>query len=95
MISIFGLCAFAGALLLPAYSFATAGDMIARVRAVNIDTLSGSSPVASKALGGKTIPGFEPGGFFTDSISNGLLLIYPLKHDVSLNGAVPPGNGLG
>ncbi len=66
--------------------FAEAGNWMARVRAVSIETNNSSSPVAGVAVSNKTIPEVDISYFFTDNISAELVLTYPQKHDVSLNG---------
>ena len=68
--------------------FAEAGNWMARVRAVNIETHNSSSPVAGVAVSNKTIPEVDLSYYFTDNISAELVLTYPQKHDVSLNGAL-------
>lgn len=78
--------ALAGAVLLSANSFAAAGDTVARVRVVNIATHNSSSPVTGVEVSKKTIPEVDFSYFFTDNISAELILTYPQKHDVSLNG---------
>lgn len=86
MKSLFILGAFAGAVLLSANSFAAAGDTVVRARAVNIATHNTSSPVAGVEVSKKTIPEVDLSYFLTDNISAELILTYPQKHDVSLNG---------
>ena len=87
MKKLFKLSALAGALLLSTNSFAAAGDIVARVRAVNVAPHNSSSPVAGAALSSKTIPEVDFSYYFTDNISAELILTYPQKHTVSLNGA--------
>lgn len=87
MKNIFKLSMLAGAVLLSTNSFAAAGDIVMRVRAVSIATHNSSSPVAGVEVSKKTIPEVDFSYFFTDSISAELILTYPQKHEVSLNGA--------
>jgi len=84
---LFKLSALAGAVLLSTNSFAAAGDIVARVRAVNVAPHNSSSPVVGAALSSKTIPEVDFSYYFTDNISAELILTYPQKHTVSLNGA--------
>lgn len=86
MKSLYVLGAFAGAVLLSTNSLAAAGDTVMRARAVNIATHNSSSPVAGVEVSKKTIPEVDFSYFFTDNISAELILTYPQKHDVSLNG---------
>lgn len=87
MKKLFKLSALAGAVLLSTNSFAAAGDIVARVRAVNVAPHNSSSPVVGAALSSKTIPEVDFSYYFTDNISAELILTYPQKHTVSLNGA--------
>lgn len=77
----------ASALFASSSVFAEAGDWMARVRAVNVAPQNSSSPVTGAALSSKTIPEVDFSYFFTDNISAELILTYPQKHTVSLNGA--------
>jgi outer membrane protein len=77
----------ASALFTSSNVFAEAGDWMARVRAVNVAPQNSSSPVTGAALSSKTIPEVDFSYFFTDNISAELILTYPQKHTVSLNGA--------
>lgn len=86
MKNIFKLSMLAGSVLLSTNSFAAAGDIVMRVRAVNIATHNSSSPVAGVEVSKKTIPEVDFSYFFTDNISAELILTYPQKHEVSLNG---------
>lgn len=66
---------------------------LVRVRAVHLDPADKSDPVggvgASDRLtvSGKTIPEFDVSYFFTPNLAAELVLTYPQKHDVSLDGA--------
>lgn len=77
---------FAGAVLLSTSSIAAGGDILMRVRAVNIATHNSSSPVAGVEVSKKTIPEIDFSYFFSDALSAELILTYPQKHDVSLSG---------
>lgn len=65
---------------------------LVRVRAVHLDTANKSDPVggvgASDRLtvSNKTIPDFDISYFFTPNLAAELLLTYPQKHDVALDG---------
>ncbi len=65
---------------------------LVRVRAVHLDTADKSDPVggvgASDRLtvSNKTIPDFDISYFFTPNLAAELLLTYPQKHDVALDG---------
>ena len=78
----------ASALFTSSNVFAEAGDWMARVRAVNVAPQNSSSPVTGAALSSKTIPEVDFSYFFTNNISAELILTYPQKHEVSLNGAL-------
>jgi len=84
--SFFTLGALAGAVLLSTSSFAAPGDIVMRVRAVNIATHNSSSPVAGVEVSKKTIPEIDFSYYFSDVFSAELILTYPQKHDVSLSG---------
>ena len=66
---------------------------LVRVRAVHLDTADKSDPVggvgASDRLtvSDKTIPEFDVSYFFTPNLAAELVLTYPQKHDVYLDGA--------
>ncbi|MYM95050.1 OmpW/AlkL family protein [Duganella vulcania] len=66
---------------------------LVRVRAVHLDTADKSDPVggvgASDRLtvSNKTIPEFDVSYFFSPNLAAELILTYPQKHDVSLDGA--------
>lgn len=66
---------------------------LVRVRAVHLDPADKSDPVggtgASDRIGvsSKTIPELDVSYFFTKNIAAELVLTYPQKHDVSLDGA--------
>lgn len=77
----------ASALLASSSVFAGAGDWLVRARAVNVDPQNSSSPLAGVAVSSETIPEVDISYFFTDNISAELVLTYPQKHDVTLNGA--------
>ncbi|MYM88258.1 outer membrane beta-barrel protein [Rugamonas sp. FT82W] len=65
---------------------------LVRVRAVHLDTADKSDPVggvgASDRLtvSNKTIPEFDVSYFFSPNLAAELILTYPQKHDVSLDG---------
>ncbi len=67
--------------------FAQTGDWVVRVRAVNVDPQASSSPVTGMDVSTEVIPEVDFNYFFTDSLAAKLVLTYPQKHDVTLNGA--------
>lgn len=77
----------ASALFASSSVFAGAGDLMVRARAVNVAPQNSSSPLAGVAVSNETIPEVDISYFFTDNISAELVLTYPQKHDVTLNGA--------
>jgi len=66
---------------------------LVRVRAVHLDTADKSDPIAGVGasdrltVSDKTIPEFDVSYFFTPNLAAELVLTYPLKHDVYLDGA--------
>ncbi|QJQ06512.1 OmpW family protein [Undibacterium piscinae] len=64
-----------------------------RARVVNINTANGSDPVAGTGaadritVSDKTIPEIDISYYFTPNVSAELILTYPQKHDVMLDGA--------
>lgn len=87
MKNVFKLGALAGSLLLSVSAFAAAGDVVARVRAVNVSPHNSSSPVTGAAASNETIPEVDFSYYFNDNFSAELILTYPQKHAVTLNGA--------
>ncbi|MDY0013375.1 MAG: OmpW family outer membrane protein [Rhodocyclaceae bacterium] len=69
------------------------GDWLVRLRAVQIDTAnesSGGGPLALPSdavhVSNKTIPELDISYFFTKNIAAELILTYPQKHDIKLEG---------
>jgi outer membrane protein len=66
---------------------------LVRVRAVHLDTADKSDPVGGTGasdrltVSNKTIPEFDVSYFFTPNLAAELVLTYPQKHDVYLDGA--------
>jgi outer membrane protein len=66
---------------------------LVRVRAVHLDPADKSDPIGGAgasdrlSVSGKTIPEFDVSYFFTPNLAAELVLTYPQKHDVSLDGA--------
>ena len=66
---------------------------LVRVRAVNLNTADKSDPVGGVGasdritVSDKTIPEFDVSYFFTPNLAAELVLTYPQKHDVYLDGA--------
>jgi outer membrane protein len=79
--------------LMTANVMAQESPWLVRVRAVHIDTADKSDPVGGIGasdrihVSNKTIPEFDVSYFFTKNIATELILTYPQKHDVSLDGA--------
>ena len=65
---------------------------LVRVRAVHLDTADKSDPVGAAGasdrltISDKTIPEFDVSYFFTPNLAAELVLTYPQKHDVYLDG---------
>jgi len=85
-----GLLAFAVAA--PALA-QNAGDVVVRLRAVQIDTADKSDaipalgvPADAITVSSKLIPEIDFSYFFTKNIATELVLTYPQKHDVELGG---------
>lgn len=77
----------ASALFASSGVFAGTGDWLVRARAVNVAPQNSSSPLTGVAVSNETIPEVDISYFFTDNISAELVLTYPQKHTVTLNGA--------
>jgi outer membrane protein len=86
------LLALASLGLFAAPSMAQESPWLVRVRAVNIDTANKSDQVLSSGaedritVSNKTIPEVDISYFFTPNWSAELILTYPQKHDVALDG---------
>ena len=67
-------------------------NWLVRARAVHIDTANESSPLAGTGasdrihVSTKTIPELDVSYFFTPNLAAELILTYPQKHDVTLDG---------
>ena len=67
---------------------AAEGPWLVRVRAVHIDSDNGGAAgAAGVSINDKTIPEVDISYFFTPNFAAELILTYPQKHDVRLNGA--------
>ncbi|MDI9855296.1 OmpW family outer membrane protein [Comamonas sp. 17RB] len=63
------------------------GNWMVRLRAVHIDSANkGAAADAGVSINNKTIPELDISYFFTPNIAAELILTYPQKHDVRLNG---------
>lgn len=63
------------------------GNWQVRLRAVNIDTSNGGAAgAAGVSVANKTIPELDISYFFSPNLAAELILTYPQKHDVRLNG---------
>ena len=88
--------ALAGAILLATNAYAAPGDMIVRVRAVDINfqNSADTAALAGVTAANKTIPEADVSYFFTDNIAAELILTYPQKITVNPNigslDALPP-----
>ena len=74
-------------------AMAQEGPWLVRARVVQIDTANKSAPVGGVGasdrihVSDKTIPEIDISYFFTPNIAAELILTYPQKHDVKLDGA--------
>jgi outer membrane protein len=86
------LLALASLGLFSAPSMAQESPWLVRVRAVHIDTADKSDPVGGVGaadrvtVSNKTIPEVDMSYFFTPNWASELILTYPQKHDVALDG---------
>jgi len=80
------------AALMGANAFAESTPWLVRARAVHIDPADKSDPVGGTgaadriAVSSKTIPELDISYFFTPNVAAELVLTYPQKHDVYLDG---------
>jgi outer membrane protein len=82
------LALLAAAAFAPAVQAQSAGDIVARVRAVNIDPATTAiAGVGDVTINSKVIPEVDFTYFVTSNIAAELILTYPQQHDVLLNGA--------
>jgi outer membrane protein len=78
--------------LITGSAMAQESPWLVRVRAVYIDPADKSDPVGGTGasdrlhVSSKTIPEFDVSYFFTKNIATELILTYPQKHDVTLDG---------
>ena len=94
----FAAAAMLGALALSAANVqaqqTTEGNWLVRVRAAHLDPADKSAPVGGAGasdrlnVADKTIPEVDISYFFTPNLAAELVLTYPQKHDVMLDGAV-------
>lgn len=80
------LALVAGALLVSPPALAEGGDWLIRARAVNLNPSASSSPVAGVDVEQRWIPEVDISYFVTRNLALELILTYPQKHDVTLNG---------
>lgn len=80
------LAVIGASLLGSGVAFAEKGDWLVRVRALNIDP-DGSSSIAGLGVDSKIAPEVDFSYFITKNVAAELILTYPQKHDVTLNGA--------
>ena len=79
--------------LLGAHAAAQESPWLVRVRALHLDPANKSDPVGGTGasdrihVSSKTIPDVDISYFFSPNISAELVLTYPQKHDVTLDGA--------
>lgn len=71
---------------LPAAVQAQESPWLVRVRAVNLDSANKGS-IDGLSINDKVIPEVDISYFFTPNLAAELILTYPQKHDVKLNGA--------
>ncbi len=80
--------ALAVAALAPVAMAQSAGDIVARFRAVNVDPANKDDVAgADVRLSSKVIPEVDFSYYFTPNIAAELILTYPQKHNVSVNGS--------
>lgn len=79
--------ALAVAALAPVAQAQTDGNWEVRVRAVNIDPANDNDNL-NVSINKKLIPEFDISYYFTPNIAAELILTYPQKHNVKLNGGV-------
>lgn len=81
------------AALISGGAFAQESPWLVRVRAVHLNPADKADPVAGAgahdriSVSNETIPEFDVSYFFTKNIAAELVLTYPQKHDVALDGA--------
>ena len=76
-----------GALCLATSALADKGDWLVRLRAIDIKPDASSGPVRGVDVDDKWAPEVDISYFITRNIALELILTYPQKHDVTLNGA--------
>lgn len=76
-----------GALCLATNALAEQGDWLVRLRAIDIRPDASSGPVPGVNVDDKWAPEVDISYFITRNIALELILTYPQKHDVTLNGA--------
>ncbi|BDI03780.1 OmpW/AlkL family protein [Sphaerotilus microaerophilus] len=82
------LLALAAAAVAPAVNAQAAGDLVVRARAVYIDPADKDTiPGAEVSVSTKTIPEVDFTYFVAQNVALELILTYPQKHDVKINGA--------
>ncbi|MEO8299786.1 MAG: OmpW family outer membrane protein [Burkholderiales bacterium] len=82
------LCiALAATALAPLAMAQAAGDIVARVRAVHLDANKSTLTAGEVSINNKWLPEVDFTYFFTPNIAAELILTYPQKQDVALNGA--------
>ncbi|HEY9381024.1 MAG TPA: OmpW family outer membrane protein [Burkholderiales bacterium] len=89
--AVLGVCVLAAALTVatPVQAGDEEGPFMARLRLVNMKVDNGNSPnaaVGKVEVDDKVFPEIDFTYFFTPNLAAELVLTYPLKHDVKLNG---------
>ena len=89
--AVLGVCVLAAALTvaMPVQAGDEEGPFMARLRLVNMKVDNGNSPnaaVGKVEVDDKVFPEIDFTYFFTPNLAAELVLTYPLKHDVKLNG---------
>ena len=82
------IAALSVAALTPAPAMAQESPWQVRVRAVNLDPANKTEKGLDLAVNAKLIPEVDISYFFTPNIAAELILTYPQKHNVKLNGDV-------
>lgn len=76
-----------GLVLAPSLAAGADGGWLIRARVVNLNPSASSSPVAGIDVEQRWIPEVDVSYFMTKNLALELILTYPQKHDVTLNGA--------
>jgi outer membrane protein len=81
------LALLAAAAFAPAVQAQSAGDIVARVRAVNVQPSATTLPAGEVSFNNKVIPEVDFSYFISSNIAAELILTYPQQFDAKLNGS--------